>query len=123
MSSNNNPVSAPKYTIHRNAISAIDVIANVDRRKGINMAGYSKAHIQVVPDTVNAAPSVAVYWWSVQADGWIQEHTPIAKATPGAGVPYEFTVDCQHRIMFVAITAITADSATILIGGVPAATV
>lgn len=112
--------SAPTYTVHRTAIAAIDTVANVTRRQGISMSGFEKAHIQVLPSTVSASPSVAVYWWSAEGSIWVREHTAITKATLGAGIAYEFTVDCQHRIMFVAVTGIVADAVTILVAGVPA---
>ena len=113
------PKSAPNYVVHRNAVAAIDTVAAVVRRVGINMAGFQKANIQVIPSTVSAAPAVAVYWWCGFSEAWIQEHTAIAKASAGAGVGYEFTVECNHRIMLVAITAIVADAATVLVAGVP----
>jgi len=114
------PQSAPNYVVHRDAVDTVDTIANVDRRSGMNMSGYEKANIQVIPSSTSAAPAVAVYWWSAFEEAWIQEHIAIAKSSPGAGVGYEFTVECNHRIMFVAITAIVADNATVLVAGIPA---
>ena len=110
------PKKAPDYALHRDAVAAVDVIANVKQGSGINCANYQYANIQVVPSG-GANPNVAVYWWSEQAMKFVQEHTPIAKAGVGVNTPFEFTVECNGRKMFVAVTAITAGACDVLVSG------
>ena len=110
------PKKAPEYALHRKAVVAADVIATTAAKTGINCSNYQHAHIQVVPSG-GANPNVAVYWWSEEADVFIQEHTPIAKAGVGADTPYEFTVECRGRIMLVAITTIAAGAVSVYVSG------
>jgi len=112
----NTPEKAPDYSIHREAVAAPDVIANVVRAHGINMSGYDEAHIQVVPSG-GANPNVAVYWWSENAGVFVQEHTAIAKSGVGVNTPYEFTVKSKGRIMFVAVATIAAGVCDVLVSG------
>lgn len=116
MSYDNSTQKAPEYAIHRNAIAAPDTIANIKMAQGVNMSGYTNANIQVVPSG-GANPNVAVYWWSETANKFIQEHTPITKAGIGVDTPYEFTVNCYGRIMFVAVAVIAAGIASVAISG------
>lgn len=103
------PQRAPDYAIHREGVTTVDTIADYKRGDGINMANYQFAHVQVIPKPASGAdPTATVYWWSEAAGEFIQEHTPLAKAGVGANVPYEFTVECRGRIMFVAITTMAA---------------
>jgi hypothetical protein len=110
------PNKAPVYALYRDAVAAVDVVANVPAGSGINMANYEYAHIQVVPSTL-ANPTVAVYWWSELGGVWVQEHTPISKAGVGVNTPYEFTVPCRGRIMLVAVSVLAAGTVSIAVAG------
>ena len=96
------PAKAPEYARHRDGATTADVIATVVKEHGMNMDGHEWANVQVVPGAL-MNPSVAVVWWSDAANGFVQEHVPISKAGVGNGVPYEFSVRCLSRIMFVAL--------------------
>lgn len=93
---------APKYSLHRNAAAA-DVGPFATKAHGVNADGYEWAHIQVVPGA-GVDPTATVYWWSVEAAKFIQEHTPIAKAGVGASTPYEFTIEPRGRLFFVSLS-------------------
>ncbi len=99
----NSPKIAPDYGHHRKDVGTVDVIANAVRNHGINMGAYRLVNIQVVPGPTSN-PTATVYWWSEAASAFVQEHTPITRAGLGVGVPYEFTVDANGRIMYVALT-------------------
>jgi hypothetical protein len=72
--------------------------------------------VQVVPSG-GANPSVAVFWWSEEAEKFVQEHVALAKAGVGVNAPYEFTVESRGRIMFVAVTAIAAGTVDVYVSG------
>jgi hypothetical protein len=82
----------------------------------MNMDGHEVANVQVVPEG-GANPSVSVYWWSDAANAFVQEHVPITKAGVGINTPFEFSVQANGRIMFVAIAAISAGSASVYVSG------
>lgn len=105
---------SPSYSLHRET-TAVDSAFDV-YDYGINTSHYEKANIQVVPSG-GANPNVEVLWWSDEASKFIQEHTQIAKSGVGANTPFEFTVDCHSRIMFVSITAIAAGSVKVFVSG------
>jgi hypothetical protein len=109
---------APKYALHRE-VAAVDTLPETVKAHGINMSGYEYAHIQVVP-IGGANPNVQVQWWYQNAAGvgkFIQEHTAIAKTGAGANTPFEFSVECRGRIMFVAFTALAAGTAKAFVSG------
>ena len=110
------PQKAPDYAIHRSAVTSVDTIANVKETSAINCAQYQYAHIQVIPSG-GANPNVAVYWWCEATSKFIQEHTAITKAGVGVNTPFEFTVNCRGRKMFVAITAIAAGPCDVYVSG------
>ena len=113
------PNRSPNYRVYRTGVAAAEIpaaIAAVSKDSGINMSMYEYANVQVLP-SAGANPSVEVYWWSEKAGKFIKEHTAIAKAGIGANVPYEFTVQCLGRIMYVAVTAIAAGSTDICVAG------
>ncbi len=111
MTTSSSPVRAPNYVAHRESVAAADGIGAITRRaRGVNMAGFESAHIQVLPET-DAVAGVEVLWWSETAGKFIQENTSLAKAAVGASIPYEFTVDCKGRIMFVKIATLTGGAA------------
>jgi len=113
------PAKAPDYVIHRENVTAVDTIANFKGGDGINMANYQYAHVQVIPKPASDAdPTVAVYWWSEAAGEFVQENPALTKAGVGANVPYEFTVECRGRKMFIAVTVLaTGEVEKILVGG------
>lgn len=110
------PHSAPEYSLHREAVTAPDVIANVIKKHGCNASMYNYVHVQIIP-TSGANPNVAIWWWSEEADLFIQQHTPITYAGVGANTPYEFTVEPKGRIFFVQVAAISAGTVNILTSG------
>lgn len=113
------PNKAPEYAVHRENITAVDTIANFKRGDGINMANYKYAHIQVIPKPASGAnPTVAVYWWSEAAGKFAQENPALTKAGVGANAPYEFTVECGGRRMFIAVTVLAVGEVeNILVSG------
>lgn len=111
-----NPLQAPEYARHRRQVTAVDAAAVTDRKRGINMAHHSQAHIQIIP-TGGANPDVEVLWWSEEASAFISENPALAKSGAGADTPYEFTVDCRGRIMFVAVTTLAGGSVEIMVSG------
>jgi hypothetical protein len=105
MSTKTSPVTAPDYALYRE-VDAADVMTNVVKKHGCNAAMFTDVHIQVIPAT-GINPNVAVWWWSEEANAFIQEHTPITKSGVGAGVPYEFSIQPKGRIFFVQVTTTT----------------
>lgn len=110
------PENAPKYAHHREGVSAVDVLANYTKKHGMAMDTYEWAHIQVRPQG-GADPSVRVYWWSEAATAWVVDKDLPVVAGEGADTPYEFTVPCRGRRMFVAVTAIAAGTADVHVAG------
>jgi len=110
------PQHAPDYALHRDVAAADGAGAITDGAQGINMSGYEYAHIQVLSAGGGNA-SVQVQWWSAEAGAFVQEHTPIAKAGVGVNVPYEFTVECRGRVMFVKVTTLAAGTCKVLVSG------
>lgn len=106
---------SPEYVLHRDGVSSADSTVN-SYNHGINTSHYDKANIQVVPSG-GANPNVEVLWWSEEASKFISEHTAIAKNGVGANTPFEFTVDCLSRVMFVSVTTIAAGSVKIFVSG------
>lgn len=113
------PNKAPEYAIHRENVVAVDTIANVAKGDGINCANYKYAHVQVIPKLASGAnPTVAVYWWSEAAGKFAQENPALTKAGVGANAPYEFTVECRGRRMFIAVSVMASGSVdSILVSG------
>jgi hypothetical protein len=113
------PASTPEYARHRDGVSAVEnpiTTPVTDSRRGMNMRGFLRANIQVIPSG-GANPSVEVYFWSDEAGKFIRGHTTLARAGVGADVPYEFSIDVNSRIIFVAVTAIVAGAANVMVGG------
>lgn len=80
------------------------------------MDGYQFANVQVIPSG-GANPNLEIMWWSEAANQFIQEHTPLTKAGVGIDTPFEFTVECFGRNMFVAVTTLAAGKAEIYVSG------
>ncbi len=115
MVTKSSPDSAPEYALHRENVSSADTMSAVTKAQGCNASMYFYSHIQVIPDA-GVNPNVAVWWWSDEADAFIQEHTPIAKTGVGAGVPYEFTIEPKGRIFFIQIAA-TTGAVNVMVSG------
>jgi hypothetical protein len=109
------PQRAPTYVKYR-AVAAVETGPFATEKHGINMSGWDKAHIQVVPAS-GADPTVEVLWWSEGADQFVKEHVALEKAGIGANTPFEFTVDCLGRVMFVAVTTMASGNADIYVAG------
>jgi len=69
------------------------------------MLGFQSANIQVVPDQNDPDPSIRVQFWSEKAGAFIDEHATLDFAGKGPGASYEVTVECNGRVMFVAVPA------------------
>lgn len=111
-----NPYSAPRYARHRTALTAADAAIITNRMVGCNCEGYTHAHIQVIP-TSGANPTVEVLWWSEVAGRFIEDHTLATYGAKGANVPFELTVECRGRIMFVRADAIAAGTVEVMVSG------
>lgn len=121
------PQKAPEYAIHRE-VSAIDTLPETNQKHGMNMIGYDYANIQVIPDSTDppeiqeipeggGSVVVQVLWWCEEVAQFISEQEPIVKPGIGVDVPYEFTVPCYGRVMFVAVTTLTAGTCKIYVSG------
>ena len=99
------PTHAPDYALHRYLAEANDPASETVKAHGMNMHGFQNAHIQVVPDTGNPDPSIKVRFWSEAAGKFLDDHSALAFGGKGAGVPYDITVACNGRVMFVTIVA------------------
>lgn len=98
------PASAPKFTHHRLLeVNPDGAGAVTPASRGMNMAGFEVAHIQVIPST-GITPTAEVLFWSEAANKFVSEQTAISKAGPGAGIAFEFTVAVQGRVIFVKVT-------------------
>jgi hypothetical protein len=97
-------------------VTAADGATITDRKVGCNTSGFTHAHVQVVPSG-GANPTAEILWWSEEAGQFVSEHVAISKAGVGADTPFEFTVDCQGRILFVKLTSISAGSVEVMIAG------
>jgi hypothetical protein len=117
MSIKSSPNTAPSYALYREGVVAADADVTVFTKKhGCNASMYKYAHIQIIPSD-DANPNVAVWWWSDQADRFIQEQTPIAKTGVGANTPYEFSIEPMGRIFFVQVATLAEGSVDILVSG------
>ena len=99
----NSPKIAPDYGHHRVDVGLADTLPETERNHGMNMGAYRKANIQVVPGPTSN-PTATVLFWSSAASAFVAEHTPIVRTGMGVGVPYEFTVEPNGRIIFVALS-------------------
>lgn len=115
------PSTSPRFTLHRIVEDAIDSGSITDSHKGMNMAGYDTAVIQVVPKTTSGspAPDIEVLSWSEEAGQFVSASTPRTANAPAANTPYEYTCDVFGGVIFVYVTGTLAagDSAEIYIAG------
>lgn len=110
------PQKSPTYTLYRDAVATNDTLPVTNINLGINMSNYKTANIQVVPSG-GANPTIGVLFWSEEAEKFIQETTAISKTGVGANTPHEFSVDANGRILFVAVSSLSAGSVKILVSG------
>ena len=96
------PASAPRFTIHRTLTVIDGAGAITNGKRGMNMAGFEKAHIKVLPGAT-AAPDLEVLFWSETKGEFLSDHTPLAYAKKAVGVAWEITVEVQGRIIFVKV--------------------
>jgi len=108
---------APNYGLHRKGVAVVDSGNITDIRKGINCGAYRVANIQVVPLTAAGNPDVQILFWSEKASKFIRAHTDITKTGVGAGVPYEFTIECNGRIIFVFVTGTLTGGVDVYVSG------
>jgi len=109
------PQRAPLYTWHK-SVAAVETLPITDPLLGMNMTGYTHAHIQILP-AGGANPTIQVLWWSEELAAFVREHTAISKTGVGANTAFEFTVECRDRIMLVAVTTLAAGTAKVLVAG------
>lgn len=113
-----NATVAPDFVKYRTVADAVDSLPETEKKHGINMGHYRRAIIDVKAEA-GANPSVSVLWWSEETQAFVQEHTPLDRAGVGNDVGYQFVVEANGRIMFVAVTAGVGASniATISVAG------
>jgi len=109
--------AAPDYGQHRKEVAVADSGSIDNKKRGINCGSYRVANIQVVPITAAGNPDVEVLFWSEKAGKFIRAHTALTKTGVGAGVPYEFTVECNGRIMFVFVTGTLTGGVDVYVSG------
>jgi hypothetical protein len=99
------PQRAPLRALHRLLVGASnDPAAITNVKQGMNMKGYSKCVIQVVPSG-GANPALEVLFWSEELGKFISEAPANTKTAAGVDTPQEYSVDCFGRIIFVRVTA------------------
>ncbi|MGW8177875.1 MAG: hypothetical protein ACWGQW_03660 [bacterium] len=116
MADDNSPQLAPDYGTHRKSVVSNDSLPEQNIKHGINMGGYGKAHIQVIPGATSN-PTAQVLVWSDEKGAFISLAPAVSQAGMGAGTPYEFTMDCMGRIIFVALTTGVNDECKVFVSG------
>lgn len=108
------PASAPVFTIHRQGIAAPDAAdaSPIKASSGMNMAGYEKAIIHVVPKTGSPTPDIEVLQWSESAGKFVSFATAKSASAPGADTPYAYECDVFGSVIWVRVTG-TISSATV----------
>ncbi len=102
------PTLAPKYSLYRTAIDAVDVMSTKTIRDGCNAGMYENTHIQVLP-AAGVNPDVEIWFWSPNGDKYVKPSPVIARTGLGDGIAYEFSFKAQGRIFFVQVAATTGD--------------
>jgi hypothetical protein len=111
------PKMAPDYVLYRDAVAAADAGPYTVQEHGINMGDYRFANIQVIPGGAGDNPTLRVLFWSEEAGQFIRANPDATVAGAGAGTPYEYTVECRGRIMFVELTGTLAVGTKVLVSG------
>lgn len=107
---------APKYTILRDAVNAVDISNPTSLTAGLNFAGYDKALFQVIPSG-GANPSIEVLSWSEDAGVFISENPLFTASGLGVNIPYGFTMSAYGRVLWVKITTLAAGLVNVLAAG------
>lgn len=114
------PTRAPLYAFHKRVNAAEAGGPYTEVNHGVNMGTYAKANVQVVPDPVDGAgdlPVARILFWSAAAGQFIAPSTALTFGPPVAGVPFEFTVEANGRIMYIEITGATLDGTDVYVSG------
>jgi hypothetical protein len=109
------PAMAPDYSLYREAVAAADSGPYSTKEHGINMGDYRFANIQVLP-AGTATPTIRVMFWSDKLGQFIRAN-PDLTVTGALGIPFEYTVECRGRIMFVELTGTLTGGVDVLVSG------
>jgi|SRR5690606_9481383 len=124
-----NPLRSPDYSLYRVVTTDDDGTELTEKSSGINLIGYDKALVQVVPlssvpdpiydqskfeaefpsDGTDSAPAIEILFWNEALQRFIAHIPAITGKVDGEdneGVPFEMTVDVHGRTMFVQVTGI-----------------
>ena len=85
------PMKAPEYVLYR-IVAAGDTGTITDKNSGINMGGYRRASVQVVPDAAQTL-AVQVLFWSEAAAAFIVQDPPISFTGKTAAFEFNFEVE------------------------------
>lgn len=108
------PATAPVFTLHREGIAAVDAAdaSPTKASSGMNMAGYEKAIIHVVPKTGSPTANIEVLVWSESAGKFVPFATAKTADMPAADTAYTFECVVEGQIIWVRVTG-TISSATV----------
>lgn len=114
----NSPSTAPKFTKHRTVADAVDTGVITTRKWGMNMSGFDKAIVRVLPQG-GANPNIEILFWSEEAGAFVADASGLTATGKGVDVPYDFTCEVNNRIIFVYVTGTVAaaDTVEILVAG------
>jgi len=111
---------APRSVLHRDAIAAADVVANVVFDFGLQTEDNEYVHFVVEPSG-DANPSASVYYWeSLANDGdgmWVVDADFTTLTGAGANIPYAFSVPARGRVILVALTVIASGAVNVFASG------
>lgn len=111
------PQRVPNFTEHRSVSGAIDSGDITTRGWGMVMSEFKTAVIRVVPGTT-ANITVEARFWSEDAGKFISANPALQQAGAGAGIPFDYTVEVNGKILFVYVTGTIGNGAKIQIAGV-----
>jgi len=104
------------WALHREGVDGADSLPITDVRQGMNMNGYEEAILDVIPTTL-ANPDIVVLFWSEATGAFVREHVNLPFAGLGAGVAYQVRIPARGRVIFVAVTALAAETVDIRVAG------
>lgn len=110
------PAMAPDYALYRQGVAAADAGPYSVKEHGINMGDYRFANIQALP-AVGANPTLRVLFWSDRLGQFIRSNPDLTVTGAGAGIAYEYTVECRGRIMLVELTGTLTGGVDVLVSG------
>lgn len=113
---NSSAQRSPIFTVHRTR-TAVDAGIITTRGWGMVMAEFKTAIIRVVP-TPTANITVQAMFWSASSGRFIPANPALQQAGVGAGVPYDYTIEVNGRVLFVYITGTIGTGVTIQVAGV-----